>query len=282
MRAFVTGAGGFLGSHLVRRLARDGADVRALAGDLFDPRAWDGARDADVIFHLAATSFVPDTLRDPEGAVRVNVLGTERALDAAHRAGARFVFASTSHVYAPRSDRPLREEDVVEPRSPYAATKAAGEALVHAYRGTFGLATTIARLFNVYGPGQRADFLVPTILAQARTGSEVKLGDVTPVRDFVFVEDAVDLLARAGTSPAAAGQTFNVATGVGTSVREVAERAIAIVSPGARLAFDASRARAAEVSRLVGDPSRARDALGWTPRHSLDEGLRRAASETAT
>lgn len=275
MRAFVTGAGGFLGRHLVARLARDGHDVVEMGGDLFDAGALDGAAAADVVFHLAAVSFVPDTLKDPENAVRVNVLGTDRALAATRKGRGRFCFVSSSHVYGPPAGRPLAESDPLLAISPYAATKIAGEALVSARAATHGLATTVFRPFNMYGAGQREDFLLPTIAAQARAGDVVKLGDVTPVRDFVHVDDAVDLMARAALDPRAVGETFNVASGRGVPVREAAEALIRVVNPRARLTWDASRARAGDPSVLVGSVEKARRLLGWEPRVALEDGLRR-------
>ncbi|MHB8606378.1 MAG: NAD-dependent epimerase/dehydratase family protein [Thermoplasmatota archaeon] len=306
MKAFVTGADGFLGSHLCRRLAADGWTVATLPGDLFERGAFASAADADVIFHLAALSYVPDAKASPATASRVNIDGTLAALEAARASRARLVFMSSSHVYGNAGAgggagegegrvegrvegqggavRPIVETDAIAPVSIYGATKAAAEALLWAYKHTHGVPVVAVRAFNVYGPGQRGAFVVPEFAARVHAGGPLTMGDPRPVRDFVYVDDAIDFLVAAATAPKAAGEAINLAAGIGVSIGDLGKTMLRVAGKKEEIApsGEARRSRASgEASVLVGSRVKAERVLGWNPRVALEDGLRRTIQSYA-
>jgi GDP-4-dehydro-6-deoxy-D-mannose reductase len=290
MRVFITGIAGFLGRHLARALMARGHQVAgsyigappaglgevALAeADLEDRAALRRAvtaADAEVVVHLAALSHVGESWSQVGAYFRVNVLGTENLLAAA--AGRRFVFASTSEVYGAvaESEQPLREERTVDPRTPYALTKAAAELLA------LRQGATVARSFNLVGPGQAASFALPDFalqLAAIRRGEQeavLHVGSLTPRRDFVHVEDGAEayaVLVERGEP----GATYNLATGRAHSIREALESLLAVAGVAARITEDPQRLRPVDIPLLCGDAARLR-ALGWEPRHTLADAMR--------
>ena len=303
-RVLVTGAGGFIGSHLCERLAREGAQVRAFCrytsrrdlgrlaladaelrsemetvfGDLADGdfvrRAVTGC---DSVLHLGASISVPYSFEAPREVVKTNVDGTLAVLTAARDAGVRrLVQMSSSEVYGSARHVPMDEAHPLGVQSPYAASKVAADKLAEAFHMAFGLPAVIARPFNTFGPRQSARAVIPTIVGQALRGDVVRLGAVSPRRDLVFVADTVDALVRLAASDERAGQTFNVATGTDVSVGAIVEmvgevlgRELTVVSEEARL-----RPGRSEVERLVGDPRRMSEAFGWSPATSFEDGLR--------
>ncbi len=299
----VTGAGGFIGSHLVERLLTDGHDVRALvrysstssvgflgearehwperliieAGAIEDPgcvnRFVDGA---DVVLHLAALIGIPYSYVAPHHYVQTNIVGTINVLDAVRRTGAtRMVHISTSETYGTAQFVPISELHPVHAQSPYAATKAGADQLVLSYARSFDTPVVVVRPFNTYGPRQSARAFIPTVITQALSSDEVKLGAVTPRRDLTYVADTVDGMVRAASAPDVEGMEINLGTGVSYSVGEVAERIVATVNPSAVIVHDAERERPAdsEVMELQSDITRARELLGYDPSTTLDEGL---------
>jgi nucleoside-diphosphate-sugar epimerase len=300
-RVLVTGAGGFVGHHLVRRLAAEGARVRAFVhynsashwgllegavprgveifpGDVTDPaRTAEAVAGCPVVFHLAALIAIPYSYRARASYLETNVRGTQNVLEAALRARTRrLVVTSTSEVYGSARTRPMSEEHPISPQSPYAASKAAADLLALAYHRSFGLPVTLLRPFNVYGPGQSARAVIPAILAQALAGGPLRLGDVSTVRDFTFVEDTVDAFVRAAER-GPAGEVLNVGTGTGLRIGEVVRRTARLLGRPLKVRTERARLRprASEVTALVCDASRARRALGWRPRVSFDDGLAR-------
>lgn len=275
MRALLTGAGGFIGRHLTRRLAEE-HEVHAFTGDVRKPDAFAGIPRADVAFHLAAVSSPPESVRDPANAWAVNADGTLHLLEWARRERVgRVVLVSSAHVYGPAQYSPIDERHPTVPTTPYGASKLAAEALAQAYAASYGLEVVVVRPFNVYGPGQGPGFLVPDILLQIREGKALVLGNPAPVRDFTYVDDAVDLLVRAGTAKAAAGATLNLGSGAGHAVGDVVRAALRAAGSSMQPTYDPARFRANEVKELVVDNRRAKEVLGWAPRVGLDEGLRR-------
>ncbi len=299
----VTGAGGFIGSHLVERLLTDGHDVRALvrysstssvgflgearerwperliieAGAIEDPgcvnRFVDGA---DVVLHLAALIGIPYSYVAPHHYVQTNIVGTINVLDAVRRTGAtRMVHISTSETYGTAQFVPISESHPVHAQSPYAATKAGADQLALSYARSFDTPVVVVRPFNTYGPRQSARAFIPTVITQALSSDEVKLGAVTPRRDLTYVADTVDGMVRAASAPDVEGMEINLGTGVSYSVGEVAERIVATVNPSAVIVHDAERERPAdsEVMELQSDITRARELLGYDPNTTLDEGL---------
>ena len=287
-KVFVTGATGFLGSHLVERLTRDGAAVGVLVrgnpdrivnelnrlcvvqGDLNHPFS---ISDASTVFHLAAVTHVGRALEDPRQTFETNTGGTITVLEAVRRSSSveRLVFVSTAHVYGTPRYVPIDEEHPLHAREPYAASKLAAETFVSAYSSAYGIPIAIARLFNTYGPRQNPDFVLPSIIKQALTQDTLTMGNLTPTRDFTFVDDVIEallLLANAGDG------IYNVASGVEVSVEELVTRVAEIL--GKHLTVSSQRAQrrstGVEIERMWADIARIK-ALGWEPHVNLIEGL---------
>ncbi len=302
----VTGAGGFIGSHVVERLVDDGARVRALlrytsrgqrgwleyaSPDLMshvevtlgDVRDFDAVREvlrgADAVFHLAALIGIPYSYEHPQEVIDTNIIGTANVLLAAKELGSleRIVLTSTSEVYGSALRVPMDETHPLQAQSPYSATKIAADALGQSFQRSFALPVTIVRPFNAYGPRQSARAVIPTIITQALAGEALRLGTLETTRDFTYVEDTAAGFVEVGACDEAVGEVVNVGSGVEVSVGEVVRRVGAIVGRELRVETDAQRLRPAksEVSRLLSDSSKAKRLAGWEPRVSLDEGLRR-------
>lgn len=297
----VTGAGGFIGSHLVERLVADGAQVRALvrytsngsrgwldrspaasgvefiAADIGDRGAVAKAMQGiDTVFHLAALIGIPYSYHAPDSYVRTNVEGTANVLRSALDAGVRrVVHTSTSEVYGTARQVPIREDHPLQTQSPYSATKAGADLLAWSYYRSFGLPVTTVRPFNTYGPRQSARAVIPTIITQALRGGAIKLGHTSPTRDFTFVADTVNGFVQLAQSDRAVGQVVNLGTGTEISIADLAHRICALTGTDARVTLDPARERpdASEVERLCADITAARS-MGWSPARSLDEGLR--------
>lgn len=304
----VTGADGFIGSHLVEALVADGANVRALAlynsqgswgwldhapksvraaldvrlGDIRDARFVERACEGiDTIFHLAALIAIPYSYVAATSFVDTNVHGTLNVLEAARRTGARrVVHTSTSEVYGTPKELPIRESAPLNAQSPYAATKIAADQLALSYHRSFGVPVTVLRPFNTYGPRQSTRAVLPTILLQLAEGrSEIELGRLDPRRDLTFVSDTVDGFLRAATADVV-GETIQLGTGHAVSIGELFELSCKVMGASATVKSDDRRLRpdASEVLVLLSDPSLAKAKLGWEPRIDLEEGLRRTAA----
>lgn len=302
----VTGAGGFIGSHVVERLVRDGATVRAVlrytsrgqrgALDLLsaevmeaveltlgDVRDFDAVREvmrgADAMFHLAALVGIPYSYEHPQEVIDTNVVGTSNVLLAAKELGSleRVVLTSTSEVYGSALRVPMDEDHPLQAQSPYSATKIAGDALGQSFQRSFGLPVTIVRPFNAYGPRQSARAVIPTIIAQAVSGSALKLGSVATTRDFTFVEDTAQAFLQIGAAEEALGEVINAGSGREIAISDVVKKVAEITGRDLDIETDAQRVRpeASEVSRLLSDSSKAERLAGWRAETSLDDGLRR-------
>lgn len=301
----VTGAGGFIGSHLVQRLLADGARVRAfvrynsrndrgalewlpaeqqqqveyLVGDLKDGEAVRRAvRGCQVVFHLGALIAIPYSYVNPLDFVQTNVLGTAHVLAACRDYGVeRLVHTSTSEVYGTARYTPIDEEHPLQGQSPYSASKIGADKLAEAFGRSFGLPVVTVRPFNTYGPRQSARAVIPTIIVQALTQDVVRLGSLHPTRDLNFVGDTCDGFVRAALAGSdVLGETINLGQGKEISVGELAQRIIALIGRGQAIVADPERVRPAgsEVERLIADNRKAARLLGWRPRTSLDDGLR--------
>lgn len=300
-RVLVTGAGGFIGHHLVGRLQAEGARVRAFVrytassswgllegmdlsgvevfpGDITDPgRVAEAVAGCEVIFHLAAQIAIPYSYRSRTSFTAVNVGGTQNVLEAALKSEPRrLVCTSTSEVYGSARTRPMSETHPLHPQSPYAAGKAAADFLALSYHLSFDLPVTIVRPFNVFGPGQSARAVIPAVIVQALGSGTLELGDVTTVRDFTYVEDTVDAFVRAGLR-GRPGEVLNVGTGEGRKISEVVAAVARLTGREltVRRARERMRPAASEVTALVCDASAARRRLAWRPRVSFHEGLER-------
>jgi NAD dependent epimerase/dehydratase len=297
----VTGAGGFIGSHLAEALVRRGADVRAFvryashgrwgwldssdlagemqvfAGDIRDPETLVPAvAGVDTVFHLAALIAIPYSYVTPLAYVRTNVEGTTNVLEAARGAGVRcVVHTSTSEVYGTARTVPISEGHPLQGQSPYSASKIGADKIAESFHAAYGLPVTILRPFNTFGPRQSARAVIPTIITQALTGATVRLGATAPRRDLTFAADTADGFIAAADSPAAVGRTINLGVGREISIGDLARRIQTLMDREVVVEHDALRDRpaASEVERLLSDNTLARELLGWTPRHTLDEGL---------
>lgn len=292
-RVLISGAAGFIGANLVRRLQRGGAVVTAvvrpeshlwrlegLADDVIVVRADIAGLSAnqlpgpiDVFVHLAAAGVDPARGTERE-LLATNVQGTLRALETARELGAsRFVCCGSCFEYG--EGRGWSEEALPTPRAVYGATKAAAWLLAHALGRRFGLDVVSLRPFTVYGPLEAPHRLIPFSILRALDGEPLELTGGLQTRDFVYVDDVVEAFVCALVSPAAAGGTFNVCTGVEHSVQEVVSMVVDLTGCASRPVFGAKPYRDAEIWTLSGDPRRAREVLGWTARTTLREGLER-------
>lgn len=300
-KVLVTGAGGFIGSHLVEALVAKGCDVRALVHYRGDGRAgWlDGltvrrrieivpgdARDrgqmdravegCGVVFHLAALISIPYSYVAPESFVLTNVGGTLNLLEAARRhAVDRFVQTSTSEVYGTAQRVPMDETHPLAAQSPYAASKIAADQLALSYCRSFGLPVVVARPFNTYGPRQSARAVIPSIMRQTPGDGPIIVGNVRTSRDFTFVRDTVAGFIALAESDAAVGQVANLGTGEEAEIATL----LRMLAPGREVRQENARMRpdASEVMRLCADASKARRLAGWSPQWSLMGGLRDTA-----
>lgn len=298
MRALVTGASGFVGRYLVSALRREGADVTHCAGphdeyqhdcviDLADIQTIRYALETyrpTAIFHLAAQTFVPTSLRTPMETYDANTMGTARVAQAVRdytgEPRPRIVFASSAEVYGARAenDYPLRETLDPRPVNPYGASKAAAEAILLGESRSFGLDVVIARTFNLIGPGQDEHFAVPSFAAQlARIAAggppQLLVGNLRAARDFLDVRDAVNAyvaLARDGES----GEIYNVCSGTAVPIRDVLRELITIAHVPVEVREDPRRARGSDSPLSVGDPSKIRARTGWEPKIALSRSLR--------
>jgi len=274
-RTLVTGATGFVGRALALALAEAGHAVTALGrgdGDVTDPATWGQLPAVEHVFHLAGRNFVPDSWHDPAGFLHANVTGTARALDYCRSTGAHLVLASTA-LFGTARRLPIREEDVVEPSNPYALSKLLAERSCAFYASAFNVPVTVIRLVNVFGPGQRAEFLIPAIMDQVRRGQRIHVKILATRRDFVFIDDAVAGLAAAITRPGGY-RIFNVGSGVSHSVQEVVD--IVQKAAGTQLPVVSDETlRANEIEDVRVDITRVHDLLGWAPRVTLEQGIAR-------
>lgn len=305
-RVLVTGAGGFIGSHLCERLVELGASVRAFAeynslgswgwldesprrsdldvilGDVRDTDSVASAcSGVDTVFHLAALIAIPFSYEAPLAYLQTNAVGTANVLRAVQRAGCRLaVHTSTSEVYGTARYVPIDEQHPLHAQSPYAASKVAADKVAESFHLSFGVPVTTLRPFNTYGPRQSARAVIPTIVTQVLDGRAVTLGNTTPTRDFTFVTDTVDAFVRIADCEAAVGRVVNAGSGKEISVGALVDRIEAVLDRPAHVEQDPERVRPArsEVERLCADASLARELLRWKPTVELDEGLRTTAA----
>jgi NAD dependent epimerase/dehydratase len=305
----VTGAGGFIGSHLTERLVRDGHLVRVLVryngrddrghlddlpaniqselelyrGDLKDPVAVRKAIHArEWVFHLGALIAIPYSYENPHDVVQTNVMGTAHILDACRSSDAleRAVLTSTSEVYGTAQYVPIDEQHPLRGQSPYAATKIAADALGESYHRSFGLPVTILRPFNTFGPRQSARAIIPAIISQALAGPVIKLGRLDPRRDLTFVKDTVEGFVAIASCDQALGRAVNIGRGDDISIGELVERIGRLMGRTIEVKTDSDRVRPAssEVERLLAGTKLAQSLWNWKPRFSLDQGLEETIS----
>lgn len=309
-RVLVTGADGFIGSHLVEALVREGATVRAFCyynswgrqgwleepflspatlreievflGDIRDPgRVRQAVEGCEAVFHLSSLIAIPYSYLAPASYLQTNVLGALHVLEACRDLGVgRLVHTSTSEVYGTARRVPIDESHPLQGQSPYSASKIAADVLVESFHRSFGVPAVTVRPFNTFGPRQSPRAVIPSILGQLLAGlPQLRLGALHPTRDFVFVEDTVAGFLGAAQRDGIEGEVLQLATGREVSIGRLAELCMEVTGRQVPIATEEVRLRPAdsEVERLVGDASKARNLLGWTPQVSLEEGLVRTA-----
>ena len=307
----VTGADGFIGSHLTEELVRQGHSVRAFvyynsfnswgwldrcspevkgkfevfSGDIRDPH---GVREAmkgcEAVIHLAALIAIPFSYHSPDTYVDTNIKGTLNVLQAAREIGVkRVIHTSTSEVYGTAQFVPITEDHPLQGQSPYSATKIAADQLAFSFYSSFDLPVVILRPFNTYGPRQSARAVIPTIITQIATGQkEIKLGAISPTRDFNYVKDTVDGFVATLNSKNGLGEVINLGSNFEISIKETAELIAEIMGVTISIAQDGDRLRppSSEVERLWADNSKAKEILNWKPRFAGPDGLKSGLEET--
>ena len=311
-KVLVTGADGFIGSHLVERLVRDGYDVRAfvfynsfnswgwldsasadvrrsievVAGDVRDPfGVREAVRGCDAVLHLAALIAIPYSYRSPAAYVETNITGTLNVLQAAREFGVRrMVHTSTSETYGTAQFVPITELHPQVGQSPYAATKIAADQMAISFHRSFDLPVTVLRPFNTYGPRQSARAVIPTIIVQSLAGDgQVRLGSRHPTRDFTLVHDTVGgFVAMLETTQPVEGEVINIGSGFEISIGETAEVIAQAIGRELNIVFDEDRVRPSnsEVERLWAGTEKAKELVGWQPGHAGLDGFRRGIAET--
>lgn len=303
-KVLVTGADGFIGSHLVEALLAHGCDVRAFvfynsfnswgwldslpaekqkaldvfAGDIRDPNGVaEAMQGCDVVFHLAALIAIPFSYHSPDSYVETNIRGTLNILQAARRQNvARVIVTSTSEVYGTAQYVPIDEKHPFQGQSPYSATKIGADRLAESFYRSFETPVVIARPFNTYGPRQSARAVIPTVITQLLSGkTELHLGSLTPTRDFNYVKDTAQGFIALAEADQAIGQEINMATGVEYSIGDLANMLVAELNPAATIVTDEQRLRpeASEVYRLLGDNTKITSLTPWRPAYDLRAGL---------
>jgi len=303
-KILVTGADGFIGSHLVESLLAQTSDVRAFVyynsfnswgwldtlpaevaarldvfpGDIRDPNGvFEAMKGCDVVFHLAALIGIPFSYHSPDSYVDTNIKGTLNVLQAARRlATERVLITSTSEVYGTAKYVPIDEKHPCQGQSPYSATKIGADRLAESFYKSFATPVVIVRPFNTYGPRQSARAVIPTIITQLLLGqTDLHLGSLTPTRDFNYVKDTVQGFMALAEADAALGKEINIATGKEYSIGDIAKILISKLNPNARIIADEQRLRpeASEVFRLIGDNTLITTLTNWRPRHELEAGL---------
>ncbi|HSB29547.1 MAG TPA: NAD-dependent 4,6-dehydratase LegB [Pyrinomonadaceae bacterium] len=300
-RVLVTGAAGFIGSHLTERLVELGASTRALVhynsagswgwldespikddievvlGDIRDRDSVDQAiANIDIVFHLAALIAIPYSYNAPLSYVRTNVEGTLNVLQSSRNANVtRIVHTSTSEVYGTARSVPISEEHPLQGQSPYSASKIGADKIAESFHLSFDLPVVTVRPFNTYGPRQSARAVIPTIITQCLSQPQIKLGNLEPTRDLTFVADTVEGFVKAGEAVAAVGEVINLGTGREISIGNLAKTILKTMGTNIPIVSESQRLRPenSEVERLCADNRKASELLGWQPRYTLEEGL---------
>lgn len=301
-KVLITGAGGFIGSHLSEALVEKGCRVRSfvrynsrntwgwlensshrqgieiVSGDIRDyDSVKDAMRDVDIVFHLAALIGIPYSYVSSLAYIKTNVEGTYNVLQSARELGTgKIVHTSTSEVYGTAQFVPITEKHPINPQSPYAATKASADFLAMSFYRSFDMPISVIRPFNTYGPRQSARAIIPSIISQILTRKELFLGSLSPTRDFSYVSDIVRGFLSAAISKESIGQVINLGSGSEVSIEQLANEIMSLAKEEVKISLDHQRVRPpkSEVKQLVADNTKAKRLIGWEPTVSLKDGLR--------
>jgi len=304
-KILVTGAGGFIGSHLTERLVNLGGMVRAFVrynsrndrglleilpsavkqkidvfmGDLRDSESVrEAMKDVEIVFHLGALIAIPYSYIHPREVIDTNIIGTLNVLNAARDYRVKKVIhTSTSEVYGTAQYVPIDEKHPLQGQSPYSASKIAADKIAESFYRSYESPIVIIRPFNTYGPRQSARAVIPTIIAQALTGDKIFLGSLHPIRDFTYIEDVIDGFIKMVEIDDISGEVINLGSGFGISIEELTKRIIALMGKNVEILFDSRRVRPpkSEVEKLIANNSKAVKLLHWEPKVSLDEGIKK-------
>ena len=302
-KVLITGAGGFIGSHLTEKLVTLGANVRLfvrynsrndrglieilpsqikdnieiVVGDLRDPEAVRNAtKDSDIVFHLGALIAIPYSYIHPREVAETNVMGTLSILNSTRDYGVeKIIHTSTSEVYGTAQYVPIDEQHPLQGQSPYSASKIGADKLVESYFHSFDLPIATVRPFNTYGPRQSARAVIPTIITQALTQDKIYLGSLFPTRDLTYVDDIIDGFIKVAVSNKSVGEVINLGSGFEISIGNLTKKILEIMKKDLKIVSGPTRVRPSksEVERLIADISKAKKLLDWEPKVSLDEGL---------
>lgn len=304
MKVLVTGADGFIGSHLVESLLEIGYEVKAFtyynsfntwgwldsfpkeklnqieifSGDIRDPNGvYEAMKGVDQVFHLAALIAIPFSYHSPDSYVDTNIKGTLNVLQAAKKLDtSRVLVTSTSEVYGTAQYVPIDEKHPFQGQSPYSATKIGADRLAESFYRSFNMPISIVRPFNTYGPRQSARAVIPTIITQLLAGKEeIKLGSLTPTRDFNYVKDTANGFIEISKSTKTIGEEINIATQQEISIGDLAKEIIAQINPNARIICEEERLRPekSEVNRLLGSNAKIKKLTNWAPNYTFEEGI---------
>ncbi|HPT59786.1 MAG TPA: NAD-dependent 4,6-dehydratase LegB [Fervidobacterium sp.] len=303
MKILVTGAEGFIGSHLTELLVEKGYSVKAFVrynftnnwgwletskylkdieiytGDVRDyDSVYDAMKDVDVVFHLAALIGIPYSYVSPLAYIKTNTEGTYNILEAGRKLGVdRIIVTSTSEIYGTAQYVPIDEKHPYNPQSPYAASKASADHLALSYYRSFGTPVTIIRPFNTYGPRQSARAIIPTIITQVLSGkTQIRLGNLTPTRDLNYVKDTANGFITVGLHEKTIGDVYNIGSGREISIGELVQKIIDLLGRHVEIVQDEQRVRPdkSEVERLLCNANKAKALTGWEPKYTLEEGLK--------
>lgn len=301
----VTGAGGFIGSHLTEKLVSLGAKTKAfvrynsrnnqgfienfkpqirekleiIVGDLRDPQAVkEASKDVNIVFHLGSLIAIPYSYLHPTEVVETNVLGTLNVMNAGRENKTeRIVHTSTSEVYGTAIYVPIDEKHPLQGQSPYSASKIGADMIAESFYCSYDLPVVTIRPFNTYGPRQSARAVIPTLITQIIAGKDVFLGSTKPVRDFNYVSDTVEGFVKIAETSNIEGEVINIGQGKGITIGELTDKIISLIGKEVKVIFDAMRIRPtkSEVERLIACNEKAKKLIGWEPKVSLDEGLKK-------
>ncbi|HBV88702.1 MAG TPA: NAD-dependent dehydratase [Desulfosporosinus sp.] len=311
-QVLITGAGGFIGSHLTETLVKAGAKVRVfirynsrdgrgnledleprlleqieiIAGDLRDADAIErSVKGCDAVFHLGALVGIPYSYKNPREVVETNILGTLNILTAARDHGVnRVVHTSTSEVYGSARYVPIDESHPLQGQSPYSASKIGADKLAESFYASFDLPVVTVRPFNCYGPRQSARAVIPTLITQALACQEIRLGNTDTLRDFTFVTDTAEGFIKAAQSSAGFGKVINIGSGKEISIGQLAQVITNTIQSTAKIVVDETRVRPSksEVDRLLSNNRLAKETIDWEPSVSLEEGIKRTVAWIAS
>ncbi|MBF0320452.1 MAG: NAD-dependent epimerase/dehydratase family protein [Nitrospirae bacterium] len=283
----VTGSSGFVGRSLVRKLKECGAHVEEFdiinGKDITDFKSFDSIKKADCVVHLAARTFVPDAFENPARVYRENIIGTLNVLEYCRTNSIKKIIYASSYVYGRPQRLPIDEKHPVAIQNPYGRSKLIGEALCGGYHEDYGIVPIIFRPFNIYGPGQGGDFLIPTLIRQALSASDtIIVKDLLPRRDYIYIDDIIEAYVYAILSYKCAGpEIFNVGSGISYSVNDIINKLQKICQTNKK-AISEGLERKNEIPDCTADTGKIRKAFGWAAKYGIDEGLRQTVSHTIT